>query len=348
MILSELPLPPFYDPDKVGHIWRVPYEERAVQAVEWAKQYHIQPAARDQVKIAFVAIDVQIAFCIPGGELFVGGYSGLDAVADNHRLCSFLYRNIGRITHISATLDTHQALQIFHGIFFVNDQDQHPQPYSLITYEDIITGRWKFNPLVAESLHMDPAYVQQHLLHYTRSLKVSGKYDLTIWPYHVMLGGIGHAFVPAFEEAVFFHTIARDSQPDFVTKGQHPLTEHYSVIGPEVMDGPDGEPLATRNAKFIKMVEDYDIVIMTGQAKSHCLSWTVDDLLMDIQSSDPALAHKVYLLEDTTSPIVVPGVVDYGPEAAAAFHRFSQKGVHLVNTIEPMENWPGVREIIDQ
>jgi len=69
---------------------------------------------------------------------------------------------------------------------------------------------------------------------------------------------------------------------------------------------------------------------------------------MDIQSSDPALAHKVYLLEDTTSPIVVPGVVDYGPEAAAAFHRFSQKGVHLVNTIEPMENWPGVREIIDQ
>ncbi len=32
----------------------------------------------------------------------------------------------------------------------------------------------------------DPAQLKQH-----------GKYDLTIWPYHVMLGSIGHALVAA-------------------------------------------------------------------------------------------------------------------------------------------------------
>ena len=69
-------------------------------------------------------------------------------------------------------------------------------------------------------------------LHYTRALEASGKYELTIWPYHAMLGGIGHALVPAVEEAIFFHSVARRSQPAFQQKGTSPLTEHYSVLGP--------------------------------------------------------------------------------------------------------------------
>ena len=29
---SPLPIPDFFDPHKVGTVWRIPYEERAVQA----------------------------------------------------------------------------------------------------------------------------------------------------------------------------------------------------------------------------------------------------------------------------------------------------------------------------
>jgi nicotinamidase-related amidase len=47
-------------------------------------------------------------------------------------------------------------------------------------------------------------------------------------------------------------------------------------------------------------------VIIAGQAKSHCVAWTIDDLLTEIQSQDPSLAQKVYLLEDCSSPVVVP------------------------------------------
>ena len=44
-------------------------------------------------------------------------------------------------------------------------------------------------------------------------LAAGGKFALTVWPYHAMLGGIGHALVSAVEEAMFFHAIARASQP---------------------------------------------------------------------------------------------------------------------------------------
>ena len=90
------------------------------------------------------------------------------------------------------------------------------------------------NPAVATALGLDPDYADRHLAHYTRALAQGGKYDLTIWPYHALLGGIGHALVSAVEEAIFFHGVARLASPDFQVKGEHRLTEHYSMLGPEV------------------------------------------------------------------------------------------------------------------
>jgi len=81
-------------------------------------------------------------------------------------------------------------------------------------------------------------HAERDLAEYTRRLAEGGKYDLTIWPYHAMLGGIGHALASGVEEAIFFHGIARRSRPDFRVKGDNPLTEHYSVLGPEVREGP--------------------------------------------------------------------------------------------------------------
>ena len=119
--VAELPLPPHYDPQKVGQVWRVPYEERAAEAREWAKLHNLRPNEGDEFKIALVLIDVQNTFCIPDYELYVGGRSGTGAVDDNTRLVEFMYRNLGAISHISLTLDTHVATQIFHPIFLVNE-----------------------------------------------------------------------------------------------------------------------------------------------------------------------------------------------------------------------------------
>ena len=338
-MLSIIPIPPHYDSRRVGEIWPVPYQQRAEEARQWAKEHSIRPAATDDFKTCLIAIDVQNSFCIPGVEQFVGGRSGMGAVEDNRRLCEFIYRNLGAITQITATLDTHTAMQIFHAIFLVNEQGEHPAPHSMISYDDLLQGRWKFNPAIAPSLGIDAEYGQRHLLHYAKELRQRGKYDLTIWPYHVMLGSIGHALAPAFEEAAFFHTIARASQADFEIKGSNPLTEHYSALGPEVLDGPNGETIAARNSKFMRKLQEFDRVIIAGQAKSHCVAWTIDDLLLDIRSSNERLAERVYLLEDCTSPVVVPGIIDYTEQAEAAFARFAAAGMHVVHSTEPMESW---------
>jgi nicotinamidase-related amidase len=232
MAKHQLPIPPHFDSEKVGEVWKVPYQQRAQDAKKWAKEHRLKPASRDKLKISLLLVDVQNTFCIPNFELFVGGATGTGAVDDNHRLCQFIYHNLDVITEICPTMDTHQAMQIFHSIFLVNNQGDHPEPYTLITPEDIEKGAWRFNPELFSSLDIDETYGHEYLRHYTRTLNEGGKYDLTIWPYHAMLGGIGHALVSAVEEAIFFHSIARYSQPDFQVKGGNPFTENYSVLKP--------------------------------------------------------------------------------------------------------------------
>ena len=158
-----------------------------------------------------------------------------------------------------------------------------------------------------------------------------------------MLGGIGHALVAAVEEACFFHNMARCSQTGFEIKGGNPLTENYSVLRPEVLDGFNGQPIAQKNARFIKKLLSFDAVVIAGQAKSHCVAWTIDDLLNEIVAQDPDLAKKVYLLEDCTSAVVVPGIVDFTPQADAAFQRFAGAGMHVVKSTDPIESWPGLK-----
>jgi nicotinamidase-related amidase len=343
MAHQDLPLPPHFDPDRVGEVWKVPYEERAEDAEKWARQHNIQPSANDSFKICLVAVDVQNTFCIPGFELFVGGRSGTGAIEDNRRLCEFIYRNMDVITQIFPTMDTHQAMQIFHSVFWVNEQGEHPAPFTLISGADVEKGRWKFNSALAPSYGIDENYAHRHLLHYTKTLEKGGKYALTIWPYHVMLGSIGHALVPAVEEAIFFHSIARYSQSNFQVKGDNPFTEHYSVIGPEVLEGPDKEQIAQKNVKFIEELLKFDAVIIAGQAKSHCVAWTIADLLEDIFVRDKKLAKKVYLMEDCTSPVVIPEIMDYTDEANAAFQRFADAGMHIVRSTDPIARWSGIR-----
>ena len=343
MARSELPLPPHFDPKKTGEVWKVEYQKRAEEAGMWAKQYGIVPASGDAFKICLVAVDVQNTFCIPGFELYVAGRSGSGAVDDNRRLSEFIYRNLDVITQICPTMDTHQAMQIFHSLYLVDARGQHPAPFTLISGEDIGKGVWKFNSGLSFSLQVDEEYGQRHLLHYTRKLREGGKYDLTIWPYHGMLGGIGHALVAVVEEAAFFHCIARFSQTDFHVKGDRPFTEHYSVLGPEVLEGPGGEAIGRKSDKFFKKLLDFDAVVIAGQAKSHCVAWTIDDLLADILSKDRSLVEKVYLLEDCTSPVVVPGVMDYTEQADAAFTRFADAGMHIVSSADPIDTWPGIR-----
>ena len=330
-------VPQFFDPNQAGKLWRVNYQQRAADAGEWARKYGLASAATDRPRICLMLIDVQNTFCLPDFELFVGGRSGTGAIDDNVRICEFIYRNLSRITEIDATMDTHTAMQIFHPVFWIDNAGTHPTPFTNITSNDVKNGKWNVNPAIVHSIGVggeNYQALQQHALHYVQRLQTDGKYPLTIWPYHAMLGGLGHALVPAIEEACFFHNMARNSQTGIELKGGNPLTENYSVLRPEVLDGLDGRPIAKKNTRFMKKLLGFDRIVIAGQAKSHCVAWTIDDLLTEILEQDPQLAKKVYLLEDCTSPVVVPGVVDF---TDAAFKRFARAGMRVVKSTDAMD-----------
>ena len=263
---------------------------------------------------------------------------------DNVRLCRFIYRNLEAITRIVATQDTHTAMQIFHPIFWVNENGEHPKGgQTTISFEDVKTGKWKVNPAVVPSLGVgDEKRMQRYVEHYVRSLQETGKYSLIIWPYHSMRSGIGHALVSAVEEAVFFHGVARKSAPRFTEKGSHPLTEHYSVLYPEVRQDEQGAAIAQPDRELIELLFGFDALIIAGQAKSHCVAWTIDSLLEEAQSRNTPFANRIYALEDCMSPVVVPGAADFTEPANRAFRRFAEAGIHLVKSTDPMPEWPGI------
>jgi nicotinamidase-related amidase len=338
--MATLPIPAHFQPeacassndDRVAQIWRVPYQQRSIEARQWAQQHQLAPIGKSTARVKLLLIDVQNTFCMPDFELFVGGRSGRGAIDDNRRLCEFIYRNLGEIDQIIATMDTHHIWQIFHPIFWINEAGEHPTPAATtISVDDVMTGKWRVNPNCGEE---DPERLQAYALHYVRQLSDGGKYPLTVWPYHAMLGGIGHALVPAVEEAIFFHGIARNSQPILPIKGDNTLTENYSALAPEVFTNQFGETIASKNDRLIRYLLDADKLIIAGQAQSHCVAWTVNDLLTEIQSIDPQLAKKVYLLADCTSPVVIPGVVDYTEQADAAYQRFTAAGMNIVRSTD--------------
>lgn len=346
---NVLPLPSFYDPSNVVNDTRwIDYQALQAAAIDWRNQHQLRAVATDRTKIGMLIIDAQNTFCHPQGELFVAGASGTGAIDDSVRTVEFIYRNLGVISGIDCTLDTHRMFAVFHPSFLVDEQGNHPAPFTQVTNKDVRNGVWKPSPFMTSALGVSYIAAEKHLDHYTAELESAGRYALTIWPYHGILGDKGHNLVSGLVEAANFHGLARGAQPGFEVKGTNPLVENYSVLGPEVRKLFNGNPIS-RNTQFVEKLLKYDALIIAGQAKSHCVAWTIDDLLSDILAKDPSLARKVYLLEDCTTPIVVKNpatgevIYDYGPDADAAFDKFKAAGMHVVQSTDPIQNWPDLQ-----
>ncbi len=319
-----MPLPTFYDPAKI----RETYVERVALVAEAADAYKrstkIAPSASDKLRIAAFGIDCQIGFCTPGASLFVPG-----AVEDTARTIEWLYKNLDRITQVAFSLDTHRVFQIFHPAWWIDDAGNHPAPFTNIALSDVRAGTWK------------PVAHPAECLEYVKRLEAAGKYTLTIWPYHTLLGGVSHALVPALMEAAMFHALVRSSQTHFETKGTHAMTENYSVLAPEVTEL-GGESVGTFNAAFFKMLMEFDRVYVFGQAKSHCVLSTLKDMKEHIAGTDPDLMKKIYILEDATSPVPpppldpLPPALDFPRIADQAFIELKAAGMNIVKTTDPI------------
>lgn len=344
MSYEELPLPAHYYKSRIDQVYKVNYQNLAEEAISWRKEHQLDTEHMPGHRICLLLIDCQNTFCTPGFELFVAGRSGNAAVLDSARICEFVYKNLGLFSDIIASMDTHRALQIFHPIFLVDKNGDYPEPNTQISLDDIKSGRYMVNPDITDNFDgQSQKRLQDYLEHYVRQLEQSGRLQMMIWPYHAMLGGIGHALVSAIEEALFFFTMTRQRQPHIEIKGEIPMAENYSIFRPEVDRDENGQKIASENKTFFDRILGYDRILIAGQAKSHCVAWTVEDLLLEIQSRDPNLAEKVYLLEDCSSAVVIPNAVDFTEQAESAFERFAQAGMKLVKSTDPISSWPGMK-----
>lgn len=345
-----LPIPDFYNPERASD-WnhRADPMMLAEAAWRWKQAHEIRPSQRDEYNIHVVLIDVQKDFCLPTGALYVGGRSGTGAIDDSRRIAEFLYRNAANVTHVTTTLDTHQAYQIFFPAFWVDGDGQFLSAHRVISVDEIACGDVRPNPAVAAWLcNGDYAWLCKQVRYYCEELEKAGKYQLYLWPPHCLLGSDGHALVGVIHEAHLFHSFLRSSQNWIESKGDNPLTENYSVLRPEVLSRHDGAPLAQRNTHFLERLLSSDAVVIAGQAASHCVKSTIDDLLDEIVALDAALARKVYILTDCMSSVTVPDgkggfLADFTDQAENAMKRFEAAGMHLVRSTESMASWPDIR-----
>jgi nicotinamidase-related amidase len=348
---SWLPIPAFYDALNAARWSYRPDQQALFEAAEaYRREQKVSQAGQDTLRLHLLLIDLQKDFCLPEGSLFVAGRSGSGAIDDSDRIATFVYRNLEAITEITCTLDTHFPHQIFFASFWRDADGRPPQPHREITTDDIRAGRIWPNPAIASWLcDGDVDWLEKQVAHYCSELERAGKYTLYLWPPHCILGSDGHAMVGTIHEARLFHAYVRGSRSWIEVKGGHALTENYSVLAPEVLSRHDGNPLARRNTEFINGLLAADAVVIAGQAASHCVKATIEDLLHDFEMRGQRLARKVYILSDCMSAVTVPDpespgelLFDFTDQAESALARFAEVGMHVVRSTDPLTEWPGL------
>lgn len=235
------------------------------------------------MKVHLLIVDPQYDFCNPKGALPVGG-----ADQDMVRLGAMINRLRNKIDDIHVTLDSHQEVHIAHPIWWTNSAGQHPNPFTLITEDDVIKGIWRAT---------NPA-TQDRSLKYVQTLSANKRYVLCIWPPHCIIGTPGWTIAEPVRNALGEWAKTRFKKVDFVTKGSNPFTEHYSAVQADVIDDDDQGTML--NTKLLSILAQADLIAVAGEARSHCVCNTLLDIANNFGEDN---IKKIVLLEDAMSDV---------------------------------------------
>jgi nicotinamidase-related amidase len=261
-------------------------------------------------RIELLVIDPQVDFCDPQrGALYVPG-----AEEDMRRLAAMVRRLKDKLDDIHVTLDSHHFIHIAHPIFWKDSRGQRPPVFTRISRTDVEEGIW--TPTVPG--------MYRRALDYVRKLEQNGRYELTVWPPHCLIGSPGHAVYPELFAALT-EWEERFAFVDYVTKGSNILTEHYSAVQADVPDAADASTQI--NTRLIQTLENADLVAIAGEARTHCLANTVRDIANNF--GDDSFVSKLVLLTDASSDI--PG---FEAHASAFMSEMTGRGMQTSNTTE--------------
>lgn len=298
-----MPYPSFYDAERTGTL----YTPDTAAIIREGQANATDPAHTDEERTLLLLIDIQMDFCHEDGSLFVPG-----APADTRRTAEWIYENVGGITTIAASLDSHTPNQIFYPGWWVDADGNNPEPYTQIQAEDVDAGRWQ------------PTVEREWSVEYVHKLEEEAKKVLTIWPYHCMIGTPGHRLMPSIYEAVTYHAAVRGTQPEYIFKGTIAKSEFYSLLEPEI-DVPE-HPNGTINTGLLEMITAHENIILAGQAKSHCVLESTRSIVSYFAERRPEAIAKMTLLTDCTSAVAHPEV-DFDAYAEEQLADFYEQGL---------------------
>jgi len=237
--------------------------------------------------LKLLVVDPQNDFCdVPGAALPVAG-----ATADLQRLSRF----IGAIQpdEITVTLDSHPSVAVERTSFWQQADGTAVAPFTFVTLADVRAGI--FVPRRRS--------LQGAVLSMMEKLALTGRDGIVVWPVHCVTGTWGHNIQGDLMQSLNDWEFARQKAVHKVLKGEYFLTEHFGAFE---ADAPDPAVAGTLfNAPLAEsLLTDTSTLVIAGQAASHCVAASFDQLARYIrQQGNPS--PRLVVLTDCMSP--VPG-----------------------------------------
>jgi len=257
-------------------------------------------------KNLLLIIDPQVDFH-EGGNLPVKG-----ALADSARIAELIQTK--KFHNIVVTLDTHQYVDIGHPMWWINEEKEHPTPFTIITTKDIEDGKWR--AARQEDEKWSNSYVSK--------LEKNKRFQHTIWPYHCIVGTPGHGVTRVLNEALQDWVKANQQLVTYMWKGTNPKAEMYSAFKADVeVPGADETKL---NKQVLDRLYRYDNIVVCGEASSHCVMNSVVDMVayFDTKVGKHGNPPQISLLSDCCSP-----VEGYAKQAEEWFKNIQQSCKYL-------------------
>ena len=287
------------------------------------------------LKTHLVVIDPQNDFCdilagkgdpvglaLPDGTKFRSTLPVPGALADMGRVASLINRVGARLDDIYVTLDSHRVIDVAHPGFWRDQNGKQPNPFTMISHDDVKNRIWS---------PRSEAY-RQRMLDYTGALQSAGKFVLMIWPEHCLIGSWGHNVVDVLKTELDAWERHQFANVDYVTKGTNTFTEHYGAMMAEVPDPND--PSTQLNGQFLSVLQDADIIGIAGEASSHCVKTTIEQIVDNIGDSH---LPKIHILTDCMSPVPqTPGAPDFPAIAKKFLVDMKARGLVLTTSTDFM------------
>lgn len=250
------------------------------------------------------------------------------ANADMDRLARMIGRIGAKLSDIHITLDSHRVIDVAHPGMWRGGDGKPPAPFTIITADDIKAGIWRPRSETAKPAELGGKTLGAYMLAYAQELARRGNYPLMIWPEHCIIGTPGHAIHRGLAEAVHGWERQHFANANIVTKGVNSFTEHYGGLMAEVPMASD--PSTGLNTALLEVLARADIVAIAGEALSHCVKATVQQIADNIGDDH---VKKFHILTDCTSPIPKVGAGPDFPAIAEAWLRtMAARGVKLATS----------------